>query len=96
MFLFWRGSPTTCSRVGSKRLEAEVLAPRCVQRDGAVDLVVAVDGDAGLVRPGARHVARGVAATAEEDERYVVALAVLDAGAVALDLQIELAQAVAG
>ena len=56
---------------------------------------VGAERQRGLVGPGARHIADGVAAAAEQQQRQVVALHELDAASVALEREVEAAEAVA-
>jgi len=63
--------------------------------DVGVDVVGGVDEDRGLVGPGARDVARRVAAAADDEQGQAEGLDVRDARAVRLHVQVEAAQPVA-
>ena len=73
-----------------------MLPPGSVLGDNLVDLFVNVDGDRCLIGPCAGHVAGGVATAAKHDHGNAKGFAKLCAGTVALDLQVEPTQAVAG
>ena len=81
------------------REEGEVRAEVVAEGDGfgdvRVDGILGVDEDGGFVGPGAGDVARGVTATADDEEWEVEGFDEGDAGAVGGDVQVEAAETVA-
>lgn len=63
--------------------------------DVGIDEVLGINEDGGFVGPGAGDVARGIAATADDEERQAEGLDEGDAGAVGADVEVEAAEAVA-
>lgn len=74
-------------------IRVEMLDERGVRGELVVHLYA--DAHARLVGPAPGHVGGGVAAAAEDEERDVEGLGVVDAGAVGLDAEVEAAEAVA-